>query len=67
MGRVLPSVLVLVKIRIFNEHVISEFLKVYFKFDCLMVHVALQHTEKYQAFFVLFWHPVCVQLPVPQG
>lgn len=54
-------------IRTFHEHVISVFLELYFEADCLRVHVAPQHTQKYQNVFVLFWHPVCVQLLVPQG
>lgn len=51
----------------FRERVISVFLELYFEADCLRVHVAPQHTQKYRKVFVSFWHPVCVQLLVPQG
>lgn len=66
-GRVLPRVLVFAIIRTFHERFISVFLELYFEADCLRMCLAPQHAQKYQKVSVLFWHPVCVQLLVPQG
>lgn len=67
MGRGQPKVLMFVIIRTFHECVISVFLELHFQAVCLSVHVAPQHTQKYQKVFVLFGHHVSVQLLVPQG